>query len=469
MDVVEVSPPFDHAEVTAMAAHRAVLEAISALAVKKRDGRGVRLPDAAAGGRRPPPRATDVTAAAPALRPAPPLDAGKQRIAAAVAAHRDEILAALPRHPRRPRAGLPGGATRRPWVAEVARAATATPWRHPAGRLATAVRGHAGRGPRPDGPRIGILAEYDALPGLGHGCGHNTMAASGVGAAIALADRRDPGCAARSSSLARPPRSAGRASSSCSTTACSRGLTPRCSSTRATATTSSRALLASVDVEVTFTGLQAHAASDPGSGRNALDALVLLFSSIGLWRQQLRPEARVHGIVIEGGTAANIIPAGRSAASWCAARTWRTSRSCRQRFRETGHRRPALAAGLRGARPSSAAAQPVDQAQRAPSRRAFRANMQARRVASTGARTRSARQHGHGQRQPGRCRRSTPTLAICDDGMPGHSTLFRDAAATPRADETTLLAATLMAQTAYDLLTEPELVDAAWRGVPLAT
>jgi arginase family enzyme len=45
MDVVEVSPPFDHAEVTAMAAHRAILEAISALAVKKRDGRSVRLPD----------------------------------------------------------------------------------------------------------------------------------------------------------------------------------------------------------------------------------------------------------------------------------------------------------------------------------------------------------------------------------------------------------------------------------------
>ena len=67
--------------------------------------------------------------------------------------------------------------------------------------------------------------------------------------------------------------------------------------------------LASVDVEVTFTGLQAHAAADPWKGRNALDALVLLFTSIGLWRQQLRPDARVHGIVIEGGTAANIIPA----------------------------------------------------------------------------------------------------------------------------------------------------------------
>jgi len=56
-----------------------------------------------------------------------------------------------------------------------------------------------------------------------------------------------------------------------------------------------------------------------------------------------------------------------------------------------------------------------------------------------------------------------PQLAICDEGVPGHSTLFRDAAATSRADEATLLAATLIAETAYELFTEPQLVDAAWR------
>ena len=55
-----------------------------------------------------------------------------------------------------------------------------------------------------------------------------------------------------------------------------------------------------------------------------------------------------------------------------------------------------------------------------------------------------------------------PDLAICDEGVPGHSILFRDAAVTPRADETTLLAATLVAQTAVELFTDPELVEAAW-------
>ena len=62
-----------------------------------------------------------------------------------------------------------------------------------------------------------------------------------------------------------------------------------------------------------------------------------------------------------------------------------------------------------------------------------------------------------------------PDLAICDHGVPGHSTLFRDAAATPRADETTLLAATLVAQTAYELFADPALVEAAWAAFRKAT
>ena len=60
--------------------------------------------------------------------------------------------------------------------------------------------------------------------------------------------------------------------------------------------------------DVTFTGLQSHAASDPWKGRNALDAMIALFVSVGLWRQQLPTHCRVHGIIQEGGTAANIIP-----------------------------------------------------------------------------------------------------------------------------------------------------------------
>ena len=91
-------------------------------------------------------------------------------------------------------------------------------------------------------------------------------------------------------------------------------------------------LLASEDVDVTFTGLQSHAAADPWLGRNALDAMIALFTSIGLWRQQLRPDARVHGIITDGGTAANIIPARTAGRFMVRARDQQNFESMRARF-----------------------------------------------------------------------------------------------------------------------------------------
>ena len=121
----------------------------------------------------------------PSLVPAEPFGPAKARLAAAALAARDEIV------------GLSHAIHADPEPAfeehrSAARVAEALA-RHgydvtlPAGRLATAIRATLPGGLGSDGPRIAILAEYDALPGLGHGCGHNTMAASGVGAAIALA------------------------------------------------------------------------------------------------------------------------------------------------------------------------------------------------------------------------------------------------------------------------------------------
>src|SRR5262249_1533737 len=66
--------------------------------------------------------------------------------------------------------------------------------------------------------------------------------------------------------------------------------------------------LASEDVSVVFTGVQSHAASDPTKGKNALDAMIALFVSVGLWRQHLPDHCRVHGIIPAGSTPATIIP-----------------------------------------------------------------------------------------------------------------------------------------------------------------
>ena len=187
--------------------------------------------------------------------------------------------------------------------------------------------------------------------------------------------------------------------------------------------------------------------------------MVLLFTSIGLWRQQLAPDARVHGIITEGGTAANIIP-DRSVAHFMIRSTDQAYfESMRQRFREMVTA-AGLATGTEAATVFSSGSTVMKDNATLAAR--FRANMQAAGRADQGV-------------DPERLGSSDmgnvslvlptihPTLAICDEGVPGHSTLFRDAAATPRADETTLLAATLVAQTAYELFTEPGLVEAAWR------
>jgi amidohydrolase len=215
--------------------------------------------------------------------------------------------------------------------------------------------------------------------------------------------------------------------------------------------------LASEDVEVVFHGLQAHASSDPWKGRNALDAMILLFGSVGLWRQQLRPSSRVHGNIREGGTAANIIPDRTSA--WFMLRS--DDRAYYQEMRASFTKMAeaaALATGTEVEVTFSGGATTLRNNQVLVER--FRANMAAYGIEDMGD------DPSAGSTDMGNvswvCPTIHPDLAICDEGVPGHSTAFRDAAITPRADETTLLAATLIAQTAVDLFLDPELVAAAW-------
>jgi amidohydrolase len=332
---------------------------------------------------------------------------------------------------------------------------------HPAGSLETAVRamrrGGRGGGAGGEGPRIAVLAEYDALPGLGHGCGHNTMAASGVGAAIALAALADE-IAGEIVFLGTPAEERGSGKAIMIADGLFAGVDAALLFHPCDRNHVGSFPLASEDVEVVFHGLQAHAAADPWKGRNALDAMILLFGSIGLWRQQLRPDARVHGIIQEGGTAANIIPDRTKA--------WFMLRSPDQpyyevikaRFRELVDA-AALATDTTAEITFTGGAMTMKP----------NATLEARWVANAAA-------YGVADQGPDPNSGSTdmgnvswvcptihPELSIAREGTPGHSILFRDAAVTPEADRTTLLASILVAQTAWELFADPELVAAAWR------
>jgi amidohydrolase len=400
--------------------------------------------------------AADARAAGPiADRPAAgPHAEEKQRLAAAVEAMRAEILDLSHRIHAAPEPAFEEHRAAA-WCAEVL-AAHGFEVQLPAGRLETAIRATRTGGRGGERPRIGILAEYDALPGLGHGCGHNTMAASGVGAAIALASIAGelPG---EIVFLGTPAEERGSGKQVMIDDGLFDGLDAALLYHPCDRNHVDIAPLASVDIEVTFHGLQAHAASEPWSGRNALDAMILLFSSIGLWRQQLRPSARVHGIITEGGTAANIIPERTVARFMVRSDNDADYQAMQHRFVELCNAAAlatdttvdvVVSGGSRTMRTNPVIAE------------RWVANAQAYGIEDAG------HDASYGSTDMGNvswvCPAIHPDLAISAVPTPGHSILFREAANSPMGDETTLLAATLVAQTAYDLFAEPGLVEAAW-------
>ena len=389
------------------------------------------------------------------VTPAEPNVALKWRIAAAVDDARDEIIDLSHRIHANPEAAFEEVQAAH-WVGEVL-AQHGFRVEQPAGSLATAIRAtrRGGRG-GDAGPRIALVGEYDALPGLGHGCGHNTMAAAGVGAAIALAAVADE-LRGEIVFMGTPAEERGSGKQVMIDEGLFDGLDAALLYHPCDRDHVELYPLASEDVDVVFTGLQAHAALAPWEGKNALDAMVMLFGSIGLWRQQLKPDTRIHGIIREGGTAANTIPERTSAWFIIRCATQADYPALRTRFGELC-RAAALATGTQVEVTFSAYTRTMRNNSVLAER--FRANMAA---------------YGRPDQGPDPFSGSTdmanvswvcpaiqPELAIAPAGTPKHSLRFRDAAALPPADETTLIAATLLAQTACDLFLDPALVAAAW-------
>lgn len=168
----------------------------------------------------------------------------------------------------------------------------------------TAFVATSGTGP----VRIGVCAEYDALPDVGHACGHNVIAASALGAGLGLASVADE-VGATVVVLGTPAEEGGGGKVMMLDGGAFDGLDVAMMvhpwpSDRLTAT-----CLAVDHFDAVFTGFEAHASAAPWAGVNAGDAMTIAQVALGLLRQQLPPGDQVHGIVTHGGSAANIIPA----------------------------------------------------------------------------------------------------------------------------------------------------------------
>ncbi|KAM0370829.1 hypothetical protein ACHAPK_005020 [Fusarium culmorum] len=169
------------------------------------------------------------------------------------------------------------------------------------------------------GKLIVFNAEYDALPGLGHACGHNLIATSSIAAFLATAEvLRDSNISGRVRLLGTPAEEGGggkvhliKAGAYEGVDACLMAhptgrLSPPGSDNVdgvSAAKTSARRQL-----KVSFTGQSAHAGNTPWHGKNALDAVVSSYVNISLLRQQIQPTERIHGVIRSGGSEPNIIP-----------------------------------------------------------------------------------------------------------------------------------------------------------------
>lgn len=176
--------------------------------------------------------------------------------------------------------------------------------------LPTAFRSRVGV----EGPDIAVLLEYDALPGLGHACGHNIIAAAGLGAGLAAAS-----FAARSGGrvtiLGSPAEEGGGGKVFMIERGALEGIDAAMMVHPADGDLLTMDAIAFHGLDAVYTGEAAHAAAHPWQGRNALDAAVLGYMNIAALRQHIGPQERIHGIFTDGGERPNIVPA-RAAMNW---------------------------------------------------------------------------------------------------------------------------------------------------------
>jgi amidohydrolase len=173
------------------------------------------------------------------------------------------------------------------------------------GGLETAFRARVG----PPGPSVALLAEYDALAGVGHGCGHNLIAMTNVGAFLHATAEKDLGMAIELIGTPAEEDGGGKidllSAGIFNDVAFALSTHPAAQGSWGVSGTG----LGIVGKRVIYRGVAAHAGSSPERGRNALNGVIRLFVGIDAWRQQLPKDSRVHGIITHGGDAVNVIPA----------------------------------------------------------------------------------------------------------------------------------------------------------------
>jgi amidohydrolase len=305
------------------------------------------------------------------------------------------------------------------------------------------------------GPTIAIMCEYDALPAIGHACGHNVIATAGVGAGAGLAAVRDRLPHGRILVIGTPAEEGGGGKVRLLRGGVFESVDAAMMVHGWDRWVPHQDLLGVARVGFEFTGRAAHASADPWEGVNALDAVIQTFNNIAMLRQQVRPDSRIHGIVTSGGAAPNIIPEYTAAMFYVRA-------AHLDYLADLQARVIACAEGAAQATGCTVKATVYDNTYEPMKRNqtladAFRTNMRTLGIPES-----PEVKERLGSSDVGNVSQALPTIQpyvkIAPDGTPWHSRAFAEAAVSPLAREGMLAAAKVMAMTTLDLLAEPGLV-----------
>ncbi len=309
-----------------------------------------------------------------------------------------------------------------------------------------------------EGPTIAILCEYDALPGIGHACGHNVIATSGAGAGAALAAVRDQLPRGRIQVIGTPAEEGGGGKVKLIKAGVFRDVDCAMMIHGFDRTLLHQDLLGIARGTFEFSGKASHASADPWEGVNALDAVIQMYNSVSMLRQQVRPDCRIHGIITSGGAAANIIPEYAAAVFYVRAPRIDTMWDLFKRV-------TAAAEGAARATGCSVKVTPHDSVYEPMKSSRVMLDLFAANMKTAGLIEGAPIPDRLGSSDVGNVSQVIPAIqpmvAIAPTGMAIHTREFADAAVKPLARAGMIAAAKTMALTTFDLLAEPARVKAA--------
>lgn len=308
-------------------------------------------------------------------------------------------------------------------------------------------------------PRVAVIAEYDALPGVGHGCGHNVIAASGLGAMLGLAAVADrlPGSVRL---LGTPAEESAVENAGGKVPVLRDGHLKDVDAAimihpGSRTLASLRSSLAARALKVEFFGKAAHAASSPHHGINALDAVLLTFNGINALRQHVRPDVRIHGVITHGGDAPNVIPA-------FAAARFRVRAQDARYLQEIYRKVLACAEGAAAATGARLEwREDVYPYHNTLPNKVIAATLE-KNLEELGVPIDRYDNGSSGSTDFGNVSHQVPAchayIAIAPPGTPGHSIEIREAAGSPAGMQAAIDGAKLLAVTAIDLITDADLL-----------